>query len=222
MWKVSQKTITNYDDFATEWQATRRQTWGELEFSKPLLSATKILDAGCGNGRLLTFLHRHNFAGQYLGVDVSQKLLEFAQQDFPQAKFCPANLLTFRPAAKFSAIFCIAVLHHFTTREDQQKVCTNLYANLKPAGQLFLTVWNLWQPKFWPKLGASLFANRIRDCRIPFGSKKVPRQIFAFRQNELKQILATVGFQKIQVFCASGNKKAKILTARNLICLAQK
>lgn len=219
---MSTSQLTDYDQFAAEWHATRRQTWGELAFSQPLLKSPQILDAGCGNGRLLTFLHQKNFSGAYLGVDLSKKLLEFAQKDFPQAQFRQVDIANFCASQQFTGIFCIAVLHHFAEHQTQEKVLENFYQSLKPGGQIFLTNWNLWQMKFWPYLAASLRAGRFRDCRIPFGKQKIPRQLFALRKKDLRQILTKIGFREIQIFYASGAQKTSIWKARNLICLARK
>jgi len=44
----------------------------------------KILDLGCGNGRLLNFLKNKKI--EYIGVDNSEKLLLEAQKQYPEYK----------------------------------------------------------------------------------------------------------------------------------------
>jgi trans-aconitate methyltransferase len=211
--------MSSYDEFAEEWNSTRRNTWGELEFFEPKKS---VLDAGCGNGRLIGFLRERGFQEKYLGVDESKELLKFARQNFSAEKFELADLRNFNSAEKFNTIFCVAVLHHFANRLDQLKVLKNLQASLSASGKIFLTVWNLWQPRFFSALLKSFSLNKFRDCRIPFGVKKIPRKIFAFRKNELKKLFKLAGFRNVKIFYAQGNKKAKIFTGRNLVVMAEK
>lgn len=51
----------------------------------------KILDAGCGYGRLLTLLPE-NWHGEYLGVDISYDLLEEAVRRHPTRTFLHVSL----------------------------------------------------------------------------------------------------------------------------------
>ena len=145
--------MNDYNTFAKEWNATRRQPWGEFEFARELLTAKSILDAGCGNGRLVRWLRENGFEGKYLGADSSKELIKLAQQNFPKEKFEVHNLL--EPLAQdenCDAVFCVAVLHHLHSAEERLKVLKNLHASLASSGRIFLTTWNLFQPRFWKQL----------------------------------------------------------------------
>lgn len=207
-----------YDSIAAEWDRTRRNPWSEFEFARELLTACQILDAGCGNGRFVGWLRTQNFRGEYRGVDVSKKLLAHARQNFPHEKFEFADLLNFRESEKFTAVVCIAVLHHFPTAADRLKILQNLHASLRPGGRIFLTMWNLWQLKYWKYF----FKNFSRNLEIPFGTEKIPRQIFAFRKNELVRLLRRTGFHDIEVFYARGSSRSNFWNGKNLIALARK
>jgi len=218
---MQRKSGSDYDAFATEWNRTRRRNWAELSFASELLSAKSILDAGCGNGRLVGWLREQGFRGGYLGVDASQELLKFARQNFPTEKFDFADLRDFHAKEKFEAIFCVAVLHHFSAREEQLRVLRNLHESLEEGGRIFLTVWNLWQPRFWSALFKSLLTFKFRDCRIPFG-KIARRKLFAFRRRELENLLEQTGFRNVEVFYARHAEKTNCLRGRNLIVVAKK
>jgi len=211
------KTAADYNAIAREWNRTRQNFWGEFEFARSLLQTQKILDAGCGNGRLIRWLRENNFKGEYLGVDFAKELLAIACQNFSCEKFKSADLRTFALPDKFDAVFCIAVLHHFSTATERLRVLQNLHASLAPGGRIFLTVWNLWQPRFWK----FFFKSFSKELQIPF-AKKVNRHVHAFTLRELRKLFHNAGFQAIEVFGAKKSERAKIFSARNLIVLAQK
>jgi len=214
-----------YDSISKKWDATRRSAWGEFEFAHELLSAQKILDAGCGNGRLNFWLAGNNFHGEYCGFDSSKNLIALARKNFPAREFVVADLRELTPEisrgltdGKPDAIFCVAVLHHLTNSAEQKKALENLYASLQPDGRIFLTVWNLWQPRFWKFRLAQKFA---RTLTIPFAGAGV-RTVFAFRKGELKKLCATTGFKNIKIFYARHAEKSNFFRGRNLIILAEK
>ncbi|MFA5351760.1 MAG: class I SAM-dependent methyltransferase [Candidatus Gracilibacteria bacterium] len=158
------ENLIGYDSIAAQWDATRKSPWGEFDFAKHLFSAKSILDAGCGNGRLVSWLREGGFTGKYLGVDSSGELIQKAQQNFLAEKFLHADLLSFISTEKFSAVFCIAVLHHLPDAASRLQVLQNLYANLEAGGELFLTTWNLWQPRYYRYILKSFFARDYRNC----------------------------------------------------------
>jgi tRNA (uracil-5-)-methyltransferase TRM9 len=215
------ENLIGYDSIAAQWDATRKTPWGEFDFAKHLFSAKSILDAGCGNGRLVDWLRSGGFAGKYLGVDASHELILKAKQNFPAEKFLHADLLSFISTEKFSAVFCIAVLHHLPDTASRLQVLQNLYANLKAGGELFLTTWNLWQPRYYRYILKSFFTGNYRNCYLPFFGKG-NRFIHAFTANELIQLLEKAGFHSIQVFPANQGKRVRSWQARNLITLAKK
>lgn len=181
------------------------------------MTAEKILDAGCGNGRLVKWLRENGFKGKYLGVDSSTELLGKAKDNFPNEEFEKADLREYSQPERFNSIFCVAVLHHFEGAEDRLRVLQNLYANLKPGGKIFLTTWNLFQPRYWKYL----LKAHSRDCRIPFADRG-ERFVHAFTKSELKKLLRMADFREVKVFYAKHSEKAGIFSGCNLVALAKK
>jgi SAM-dependent methyltransferase len=69
-----------YANFAGDFARTRRGWPLGFERILPhLWPAANVLDVGCGNGRLLTFLTERGWRGHYLGADNSAGLLSAAQ-----------------------------------------------------------------------------------------------------------------------------------------------
>lgn len=66
----------------------------------------KVLDAGCGYGRMARFFP----PAYYTGVDISPDLLEIAHTDFPMHRFILGNLkeLPFKNL-EFDVAFCISI-----------------------------------------------------------------------------------------------------------------
>ncbi|MFH0834128.1 MAG: methyltransferase domain-containing protein [Patescibacteria group bacterium] len=217
--------MPNFYDFnAKSWDASRQNAWGEFEFAKDLLRSKKILDAGCGNGRLNFWLKANKFSGAYFGVDSSKKLIALAKKNFPYQKFTICDLRELTPEISRGltgklpdAVFCIAVLHHLENSADQKKALQNLYDSLRPGGKIFLTTWNLWQPRFWKYF----FRQKLRELEIPFAGKSA-RRVYAFTKSELRELFASAGFQKIKIFYARHSQKSNFLRGRNLIVLAEK
>ncbi len=144
------KTRQDYNAIAESFSSTRRFVWRGLE---PLynyaLPREKVLDLGCGNGRLLQIFKEIDI--DYIGVDSSEKLIEIAKKLYPNAKFQVADALhpPF-PTNHFDKIYNIAVLHHIPSNQLRLEFLNEVKRVLKPDGLLILTVWDLWR---WWKLG---------------------------------------------------------------------
>ena len=85
-----------YEHFAADFDQTRSYGWAgwtPLLDLLPTLSELKVVDIGCGNGRLAQFLARkyctqkNNCVRQYVGLDRSPSLLDYAKSiDLPFGK----------------------------------------------------------------------------------------------------------------------------------------
>jgi SAM-dependent methyltransferase len=180
--KILQKTKQDYEELADIFHASRTWPWLEVKnlIEKYVKGGMKILDLGCGNGRLFELLKDKDI--EYLGVDNCQRLIKIAKERFGvrgtkfktnleseiNSKFKIQNSkfhfligdalnLPFGDNS-FDMIFAIALLHHIPSKQLRLKVLKNCYQILKPGGFLVLTVWNLWQPglllryKIWPMI----------------------------------------------------------------------
>jgi len=92
-----------------ETQHKRLQVLLEIEGN---LKFAKILDFGCGTGELLTLLQSQGFEGEYVGYDLSPKLLEIAQQKFPKARFEQRDILNSPPKEMFDYVFISGVFNN--------------------------------------------------------------------------------------------------------------
>ena len=205
--KIIQNTEKGYDLISEKFTQTRNHLWKDLEFiGSYCKKGDKVLDFGCGNGRLLEFLGKKGI--EYTGIDISAKLLKEAQNQFrgPGIEFQKISGLDSLPLEdnSFNVIYAIAVFHHLPSREMRKKMAAELYRILKPEGTIVITVWNLWQKKYWRNilfnweekiLGRSFLD--WNDCYINFQDNrgnKFERFHHAFTNRELAELFSQAGF----------------------------
>ncbi len=92
----------------------------------------KILDIGCGDGKITALIAKRVLQGYVIGIDPSTSML------FKTEEHQSSNLSFFQNSAesflfheKFDHIFAIHVMHWI---EDQRKALKNIYLHLKPGG----------------------------------------------------------------------------------------
>ena len=142
-----EKTCQDYNLISEHFSSSRFSLWPELKILRECAKeGEKILDLGCGNGRLLELFKDKNI--EYVGIDNSEKLIAIAKKLHPDAKFQVADALGLPfPSGYFDKIYSIAVLHHIPSKELRLQFLKEAERVLKPGGFLILTVWNLWQKR---------------------------------------------------------------------------
>ncbi|MBN2228999.1 MAG: class I SAM-dependent methyltransferase [Candidatus Thorarchaeota archaeon] len=111
---------------------------GELErFSTLLPPSGRVLDAGCGVGTPTSeFLVRRGF--DVTGVDISQKMIDLARVNVPDATFYQQNLLDLDfPDSSFDGVICVYTLWHIP-RSNHQAILQKFHRVLKSDGILVI------------------------------------------------------------------------------------
>ncbi len=220
-----------YDRIAEHFSATRQQIWPEFkEFSAYLKNGQRILDWGCGNGRLLLMLENKKI--EYFGVDQSKQLLKQARAEYAKAIkkgmvhfFCNAKRDKKFPPAFFDCAFMIASFFHLPDEKSRVQLLTNIYRELKPGGLLYISVWNLqsaWarlKKKNWKRIAENDFIIPWRDQS---GKVLAERYYHHFSRDELVACVERAGFmvQDTHFFSTRGWSDDK--GGRNLILFAHK
>jgi ubiquinone/menaquinone biosynthesis C-methylase UbiE len=111
--------------------------WPKLKKFIPL-NKSVIVDFGCGKGEILKEMALLNPSARYIGVDISEKALGQAKQNFPQGEFYKENEENI-PLGDNSVdfVFSSEVIEHIY---DTEKTIIEIARILKSGGQLLLTV----------------------------------------------------------------------------------
>lgn len=210
--KILRKTQKDYNIIASHFSEKRRYIWQDIKpFLKYIKPGKKLLDAGCGNGRLYKELKSKKV--NYLGIDFSQELLKIAKKENPRASFKYGDISQAKTWGKykdFDVICSIAVFHNLYNKALQLKTLGHIKKSLKPGGIFIITAWNMWQKQFlsaqikqigWKIRKGFKFRWFIYPYKISDGRKiikQVDRFFYCYTPCQLSNLLKKSGFEIIE------------------------
>ncbi len=225
---------TNYDAFAGEFDETRYKNWPEGDyfhkrlqlFGLRLRHKPKVLDAGCGNGRLFQVIE--DAGALPVGIDQSAELTRIAQKKYPHITIQTAQMQQLPFADEtFDGAAAFASLPHLPSSKAQRTALREMHRTLKPGGFVFGTLWNLNQPQFNQAAKQarrrSLFLPwwSKNDFVIPWGKQKLLRMYHRFSPQRITELLVQAGFDEIEIFSVSDGTATEP-TGRNICFIAKK
>ncbi|NCF75333.1 MAG: methyltransferase domain-containing protein [Xanthomonadaceae bacterium] len=258
--KIIALNKNSYEEIAEHFSITRNYIWKDLKnlveymysyykiiptpFSKR--EAIKVLDVGCGNGRLFEELENKNI--KYFGIDYCEKLIDIARNRYKnsasRAQFAIFDIDNMPFGRnRFDTIFAVAVINHIPSKESQKKVLTKLYQILKPGGIFLMTNWNLWNfnskknvfnynfkkwkmsdKKWKEKYGIDKkefkFKNIITEWKT--GEKSSPLYYYVFTKQEIDKLMKEVGFKILNSYYSKNGEKTGRFQGSNIITIAKK
>lgn len=120
----------HFDELA----ATGADVHGEVTFVRPLLGAdARVLDAGCGTGRVAQRLAEEGYA--VTGVDADPAMIEVARERAPEVDWRVSDLADLDLGVTFDLVVMAGNVVPFV-EADLVAVCTRLAAHLEPRGML--------------------------------------------------------------------------------------
>lgn len=138
-----------YKEQAQEYSHFADSSFSWLYLEKPVLDKVlapftnkhpKILDAGCGSGRVLRYLLSRNInSNDIVGVDICEDMLAIARKNAPNVTTVRSDLVTISLKSHFDLILCTHVLHYLDSN-DYKRALRNLYKLLNPDGTLLLVL----------------------------------------------------------------------------------
>ncbi len=131
------------------WDPAEYAIWSgaQLEWARELITRLelrgheRILDVGCGNGRVTAELAALVPYGTVLGVDNSPEMINFARAAFPQdrfpnLRFAQMDARRLQLTEQFDVVFSNAALHWV---DDHTAFLRGAAAGLRPGGRLLIS-----------------------------------------------------------------------------------
>ncbi len=102
----------------------------------------KVLDVGCGDGKITATIANYLQSGSVLGIDISPEMIVFAKKTFPKDRysnltFLLQNAQQLNYFEQFDVIFSSFALQWLP---DEDAFFKGAYNSLKPSGYLALTI----------------------------------------------------------------------------------
>ena len=229
----------SYDKIAKQFSFSRNYVWPDvLIFREVIKDGDKLLDLGCGNGRLVGLLK--DIEVDYLGVDFSEELVACAKNNFPGKKFLAMDALNLNlPEKSFDVVLCVSVLNHLPKDKHVQFVA-NIKKVLKPGGCLLMSNWNLWNVLGKKSIWRADPSTRLRVTdRVTMtqrsiigdwknivtkwksGETEAELYYYAFTKNEIKRLLVKNGFEIEKNYYSKKGRKSSWLLGENIVTVAK-
>lgn len=223
--KIIEQTKKDYDAIASDFDRTRQYLWPGIEaFKKYIKPGDKILDTGCGNGRLVKLFSDVNI--DYTGLDNSVELIKRAKDNFPAVNFVLGDILNLPFSdSSFDVVFCLGVLHHFPGKEFRQKALKEIRRVLKSNGFLMLSNWHYFSPKMFSRLLKSTLAKisgiselDFGDTYIGWGNTRIKRYVHFFTKFGIKKLLKTLDFKIAKNYISEPTQRG----FKNIVTITEK
>ncbi len=214
-----------YSEFADEFSETRSSERVNLAPVMPYLhDGVKVLEIGCGNGRLVERIDREGFRLDYLGLDITPKLVEIARSrqthlknvaaDFRVADVTAPGWSTFlQERAPFDLVLAMAVLHHLPGFELRRALLRDLHARLRPGGVLLMSNWQFSRNARlrrkivpWQTLGVEENGLEPGDALLDWKRGRTGyRYLHLLTEREVESLAEQSNYQVVQQFYADAD-----------------
>lgn len=184
----------------------------------------RVLDVGCGNGRLALLLDRERPGAAYIGIDAVPELIEVARAQTADLRCIVSQFYIVditRPDWSLSigslvidAVVCLAVLHHLPGFDLRARVLREMAGLLAPGGRVILSTWQfLDSPRLrrkivdWSEMGIASEALEPGDYLLDWrrGGRGL-RYVHLVDEAEVERLAAASGLHVREAFRAGGRE----------------
>lgn len=121
--------------------SSAQQTWAhELIGKIDLTGDERVLDLGCGEGKVTAEIAARLPSGSVLGLDLSRDMIAFARthlppERYPNLRLIEGDMLDLSFDGEFDVVFSNATLHRVA---DHSRVFSGIACALRPGGRVLL------------------------------------------------------------------------------------
>jgi 2-polyprenyl-3-methyl-5-hydroxy-6-metoxy-1,4-benzoquinol methylase len=189
-----------------------------------LLPAARVLDVGCGHGRIAHLLDRNRPGARYLGLDFSAELVLLAREgaatianisvDFKVADVTQPGWSGVLAHRHFDTILLLAVLHHIPAFENRAALLRTLRQHLAPGGRLIISAWQFTTNERmrrkivpWDRVGLDLTGLETGDHLLDWKRGGLGyRYCHLIDEDELARLAAESGLKELESWRADGKE----------------
>jgi trans-aconitate 2-methyltransferase len=165
----------------------------------------KVLDVGCGDGRITAEISQYLPQGYVLGIDCFPEIIEFAKskfdmENYPNLDFQLGDARNLEFENSFDVIVSFAALHYI---HDHIPVLTRFKEALKPSGKILLSM---------NECSHNSIAFIVQELLLHSNLAELKRLYYQFYSPaEYREMLKAVGFyiNSVEVFSCRINDRSK-------------
>ena len=151
---IKKELMKTFDEIAEEFDVKRVKPWPEAE---RLLGFKLVLDVGAGSGRHALYLAKHG--SEIVAIDLSKRMMKIVNAKARKMGLaervhvicCDTCSLPFKDCI-FDGVLSLATIHHIPSRGERLQAMIEAKRVLKTSGVVVVSVWAVFQPRFFKKL----------------------------------------------------------------------
>ena len=132
--KINNDEYNLYSDFygnspkSLMWMTKGSQNANFKLISKHIKNEDTLLDYGCGNGDLITYLKKHNIkVSKYFGVDINENFIDMSKNNHPDYNFELIDSIN-DVKGKYDIVCAIGVFTWFIPKKEFIEIINKLYS----------------------------------------------------------------------------------------------